>query len=161
MQIAKNDLNNREEHMARVEDKIERDLLLVIGTAIEDKLQDQVRRLISCSREYRVFQARRRAGIKLWVLTGDKVDTAKNIGYSCRLLTNQGMELLQYPKDAPDLYLENLNLRKRQEAAIQAGLKTAVLVEGVTIARMARSEHIEMNELVVAYLVVRYFTARE
>ena len=71
------------------------------------------------------------------------------------------MELLLYPKDAPDLYLENLNLRKRQEAAIQAGLKTAVLVEGVTIARLARSEHIEMNELVVAYLVVRYFTARE
>ena len=71
------------------------------------------------------------------------------------------MELLQYPKDAPDLYLEILNLRKRQKAAIKAGLKTAVLFEGVTIARMARSEHTEMNELVVAYLVVRYFTARE
>ena len=26
------------------------------------------------------------AGIKLWVLTGDKIETAINIGYSCRLL---------------------------------------------------------------------------
>lgn len=29
----------------------------------------------------------RKAGIKVWVLTGDKIETAVNIGYSCRLLT--------------------------------------------------------------------------
>lgn len=29
------------------------------------------------------------AGIKVWVLTGDKVETAINIGYSCRLLNNE------------------------------------------------------------------------
>jgi phospholipid-transporting ATPase len=34
-----------------------------------------------------------RAGIKIWVLTGDKQETAINIGYSCRLL-NQHMRLL-------------------------------------------------------------------
>ena len=28
----------------------------------------------------------RQAGIKLWVLTGDKIETAINIGYSCKLL---------------------------------------------------------------------------
>ena len=28
------------------------------------------------------------AGIKLWVLTGDKIETAINIGYSCNLLAN-------------------------------------------------------------------------
>jgi magnesium-transporting ATPase (P-type) len=28
------------------------------------------------------------AGIKVWVLTGDKVETAINIGYSCKLLNN-------------------------------------------------------------------------
>jgi P-type E1-E2 ATPase len=28
------------------------------------------------------------AGIKVWVLTGDKIETAVNIGYSCRLLNN-------------------------------------------------------------------------
>ena len=28
-----------------------------------------------------------KAGIRLWVLTGDKIETAVNIGYSCKLLT--------------------------------------------------------------------------
>ena len=28
------------------------------------------------------------AGIKIWVLTGDKQETAINIGYSCQLLTD-------------------------------------------------------------------------
>jgi magnesium-transporting ATPase (P-type) len=45
----------------------------------------------------------RLAGIKVWVLTGDKVDTAKNIGYSCKLLTHQGMELLEYPRVCDNL----------------------------------------------------------
>ena len=34
----------------------------------------------------------REAGIKVWVLTGDKIETAINIGYSCRLLDEE-MEL--------------------------------------------------------------------
>lgn len=34
------------------------------------------------------------AGIKIWVLTGDKQETAINIGYSCQLLTD---ELLEEP----------------------------------------------------------------
>ena len=28
----------------------------------------------------------KKAGIKVWVLTGDKIETAVNIGYSCKLL---------------------------------------------------------------------------
>lgn len=32
------------------------------------------------------IEALRIAGIKVWVLTGDKVETAINIGFSCRLL---------------------------------------------------------------------------
>lgn len=28
------------------------------------------------------------AGIKIWVLTGDKIETAINIGYSCNILSN-------------------------------------------------------------------------
>jgi len=53
-------------------------LTLLGATAIEDKLQDQVPDTI---------ESIRRAGISVWVLTGDKVDTAINIGYSCKLLT--------------------------------------------------------------------------
>jgi magnesium-transporting ATPase (P-type) len=34
------------------------------------------------------------AGIKVWVLTGDKIETAINIGYSCGLLDNDMLQLL-------------------------------------------------------------------
>lgn len=52
---------------------------LIGATAIEDKLQDQVADTI---------QFMKRAGIKVWVLTGDKIETAINIGFSAGLLDN-------------------------------------------------------------------------
>ena len=52
---------------------------LLGSTAIEDKLQDEVEDTI---------KSLKKAGIKLWVLTGDKIETAINIGFSCGLLTN-------------------------------------------------------------------------
>lgn len=55
----------------------------------------------------------RNANIKVWVLTGDKVDTAKNIGFSCRLLVQKNMELLEYPKIVEDLMGETTKLRQK------------------------------------------------
>ena len=52
---------------------------MILGvTGIEDKLQDGVPECIAALRE---------GGIKVWVLTGDKIETAVNIAYSCRLFT--------------------------------------------------------------------------
>ncbi len=36
----------------------------------------------------------KKADIKVWVLTGDKVETAINIGYSCKLLSINEKEIL-------------------------------------------------------------------
>ena len=68
---------DREEKVAEVDGLIENDLELIGSTAIEDKLQDEVPETIEFMKE---------AGIKLWVLTGDKIETAINIGYSAKLL---------------------------------------------------------------------------
>jgi P-type E1-E2 ATPase len=68
--------------MEEVADKMEHGFRLLGTTAIEDKLQDDVSVTISKLKQ---------AGIKVWVLTGDKIETAINIGYSCDLLDN-GME---------------------------------------------------------------------
>jgi magnesium-transporting ATPase (P-type) len=57
---------------------VECDLTLLGATGIEDKLQDGVPEAI---------ESLRQAGIKVWVLTGDKQETAISIGVSCRLLT--------------------------------------------------------------------------
>ena len=61
-------------------DIIENNLTLLGGTVVEDKLQDKVPETI---------KELRAAGIKIWVLTGDKLDTAENIGHSCNLLSNE------------------------------------------------------------------------
>lgn len=76
---AARDINNKEKRIAEVSELIERDLELVGATAIEDRLQDKVPETIRHLRE---------AGIKIWVLTGDKIETAINIGFSCNLLSN-------------------------------------------------------------------------
>lgn len=83
-QEASSSLVDREDKMEAVADSIERELVLLGGTAIEDRLQDGVPDSIALLAD---------AGIKLWVLTGDKVETAINIGFSCNLLGND-MELL-------------------------------------------------------------------
>ncbi|CAM9803620.1 unnamed protein product, partial [Ectocarpus sp. 12 AP-2014] len=68
---------DRAGQIAEVAREVETDLDVVGATAIEDKLQDEVPSTIADLGK---------AGVKLWVLTGDKMETAINIGYSCRLL---------------------------------------------------------------------------
>ena len=77
-QTAMTDLNQREKLIDSLAERVESDLTLIGATAIEDKLQENVPETIAFLRS---------AGIKVWVLTGDKVETAVNIGYSCALLT--------------------------------------------------------------------------
>ena len=84
--VAAQALHDREERLEEVADRIERDLMLLGGTAIEDRLQDGVPDTIALLGD---------AGIKLWVLTGDKVETAINIGFSCNLLSND-MDLIVF-----------------------------------------------------------------
>ncbi|MBA0823628.1 hypothetical protein Goarm_020346 [Gossypium armourianum] len=64
----------------QVAELIEKDLILIGATAIEDKLQEGVPDCI---------ETLSRAGIKIWVLTGDKMETAINIAYACNLLNNE------------------------------------------------------------------------
>jgi len=84
-QEASNLSDGREEQMATLQDEVERDLELVGISAIEDKLQDGVPQAIATFLE---------AGIKVWMITGDKQETAINIATSCRLLVNPGSALI-------------------------------------------------------------------
>lgn len=86
-------VTRREERLEIVSDKIERDLVLLGGTAIEDRLQDGVPDTIALLGQ---------AGIKLWVLTGDKIETAINIGFSCNLLDNS-MDMLVFNVQPDDI----------------------------------------------------------
>ncbi|CAK9258113.1 unnamed protein product [Sphagnum jensenii] len=64
---------------------VENNLTLLGSTGIEDKLQQGVPETIALLRE---------AGIKVWVLTGDKQETAISIGFSCLLLTRDMQQII-------------------------------------------------------------------
>ncbi|XP_026227999.1 phospholipid-transporting ATPase ID isoform X2 [Anabas testudineus] len=74
----------REDRLAATYEQIEQDMVLLGATAIEDKLQEGVPETIA------VLSL---ANIKIWVLTGDKQETAVNIGYSCKMLTDDMTEV--------------------------------------------------------------------
>ncbi|KAL4309168.1 hypothetical protein GQ457_01G040580 [Hibiscus cannabinus] len=74
--------DDRDIQLEKAAEMMERDLFLIGATAVEDKLQKGVPKCID-----KLAQA----GLKLWVLTGDKMETAINIGYACSLL-RQGMK---------------------------------------------------------------------
>lgn len=78
-------LTDREKLIESVQDEIEVSLKLVGSTAIEDKLQDQVGETIGFLKD---------AGVKVWVLTGDKVETAINIAFSCNLINNSYNQII-------------------------------------------------------------------
>ncbi|CAL9100745.1 unnamed protein product [Musa textilis] len=91
---AKNSVSaERDEKIEEAADSIERDLILLGATAVEDKLQNGVPECID-----KLAQA----GIKIWVLTGDKMETAINIGYACSLL-RQGMKQIIITLDRPEI----------------------------------------------------------
>ncbi|KRX01550.1 P-type ATPase, cytoplasmic domain N [Pseudocohnilembus persalinus] len=105
---AEEDLVNGPDRKRELQAELEVDLNPVAATAIEDQLQDEVGETIAALKE---------AGIKLWVLTGDKVETAINIGYSCKLLTedmNQ-FEVQLSTEDAKNLKQGKIVVKQKLE----------------------------------------------
>ncbi|KAH3688109.1 hypothetical protein WICPIJ_000880 [Wickerhamomyces pijperi] len=140
---ASNELENREELMEQVASELESELVLYGGTAIEDRLQVGVPESI---------EKLGRAGIKLWILTGDKIETAINIGFSCNLLGNE-MELLVLKQGNENIegtlteYLSRFNLKGDADDLIVAQKdhslptsNTAIIVDGFTLAEIFADE---------------------
>ncbi|XP_063103125.1 phospholipid-transporting ATPase IH isoform X7 [Cavia porcellus] len=85
LQAAKVALQDREKKLAEAYEQIEKDLILLGATAVEDRLQEKAADTI---------EALQKAGIKVWVLTGDKMETAAATCYACRLF-RRGTQLLE------------------------------------------------------------------
>uniref|UniRef100_A0AAY4AKP9 Phospholipid-transporting ATPase n=1 Tax=Denticeps clupeoides TaxID=299321 RepID=A0AAY4AKP9_9TELE len=110
-------LKDRAQKLEECYELLEKNLLLLGATAIEDRLQAGVPETIATLM---------RADIKIWVLTGDKQETAINIGYSCRLVSH-GMSLIIVNEDSLDATRATLtahcsslgdSLRKENELAL-------------------------------------------
>ncbi|XP_068124167.1 phospholipid-transporting ATPase IH isoform X5 [Hyperolius riggenbachi] len=69
-------LQDREKKLAEAYEQIEQNLILLGATAVEDRLQEKAADTI---------ESLQKAGIKVWVLTGDKMETAAATCYACKL----------------------------------------------------------------------------
>ena len=98
-------INDRKTQVEKVAELIEQDLILVGATAIEDKLQDGVPDAIADLRK---------ANMNIWVLTGDKQETAINIGLSCRLLTGTNVLTLFNDVSEGEQIVVNAQTTKRE-----------------------------------------------
>ena len=101
-------LSNKDEKVNEACEKIEKNLYLIGTTIVEDKLQDKVPETI---RDLRL------AEIKIWMLTGDKMNTAYNIGLSCNLISKdmKTFNICGIEPKVDSLTLEIVNKKERDE----------------------------------------------
>eukprot|EP00920_Eleutheroschizon_duboscqi_P018206 GHVT01043450.1.p1 GENE.GHVT01043450.1~~GHVT01043450.1.p1 ORF type:complete len:1154 (+),score=253.51 GHVT01043450.1:379-3462(+) len=129
-------LEGRAEKVEKVVAMLERDLVLQGVSGIEDKLQEHVGETIEMLRA---------AGIHVWMLTGDKVETAVNISIATSLLTRQMQQVLLVDDEIGGdasflrerLQRENEMLREEKQAAKHETElvlpQRAVVVDGETL----------------------------
>lgn len=118
---------NRADELDKAAELIEKDFYLLGATAIEDRLQDGVPETIHTLQQ---------AGIKVWVLTGDRQETAINIGMSCKLLSEDMMLLIVNEESAA---ATRDNLQKKIDAIRTQGDGTietetlALIIDGKSL----------------------------
>ncbi|KAI0954200.1 hypothetical protein AcV7_007497 [Taiwanofungus camphoratus] len=85
-------VDDRDAEIEKASEQIEHSLNILGATALEDKLQEGVPEAIETLHQ---------AGIKLWILTGDKIQTAIEIGFSCNLLKSD-MDIMILSAETPE-----------------------------------------------------------
>ncbi|KAL5698697.1 P-type phospholipid transporter [Ranunculus cassubicifolius] len=116
--------SERDAVLERVSDMIETDLTLVGATAVEDKLQKGVPQCID-----KLAQA----GLKIWVLTGDKMETAINIGFACSLL-RQGMKQIIISTMETDILAQDAKKAVRENILMQ-------ITNGTQMVKLEKDPH--------------------
>jgi len=126
-------IEDREKKIEAVAVEIETNLTLIGATAIEDRLQDKVPETIEKLLE---------ANIHVWVLTGDKQETAINIGKSCRLLKhNMAMVIINSNslEEARQDIKEHLTSFKNANVVGQDN-EVAVIIDGKSLTHALHPE---------------------
>ncbi len=70
------------------------------------------------------------AGIKLWVLTGDKQETAIEIGKSCNLINERTMELIILTSESQDDFIQKLEEAEKSESKLEM---KSIVIDGPTL----------------------------
>eukprot|EP00047_Mylnosiga_fluctuans_P006561 m.247712 g.247712 ORF g.247712 m.247712 type:complete len:1182 (-) comp15473_c0_seq1:193-3738(-) len=124
-QAASTAIVDRAQKLDDAAELIEKNLFLLGATAIEDRLQDNVPDTI---------HKLKAAGIKVWMLTGDKLETAINIGFSCKLLSSK-MKLFissHETKDEVEQFLLD-SIAEVQGGSLSSNVPIALIAEGASL----------------------------
>lgn len=102
-------VSDRITKVSAVIESLEREMELLCLTGVEDRLQDRVRPTLELLRN---------AGVKIWMLTGDKLETATCIAKSSHLVgRNQGLHVIKSVLSRTDAHLELNQFRRKQDSA--------------------------------------------
>ena len=118
-------LRNREQHILRVQNELEREMDFLGVTGVEDKLQENVELTI---------ESLKAAGIQIWMLTGDKVETATNIAISTGLKARKNQLFFLREILDPNEVLSKLDTLHRYIK------NTTVIIDGKTLDTVFNNE---------------------
>jgi phospholipid-translocating ATPase len=107
---AKLSMQDRNQKIQNVVESLEKDLELLCLTGVEDKLQQNVRTTL---------ETLRNAGVKIWMLTGDKLETATCIAKSSKLVSrDQDVYTFKPIENRDDARMEMNNFRRKVDTAL-------------------------------------------
>merc|ERR1712038_1988210 len=131
---AKLSVVNRAAQVSAVVESLQRDMKLLCVTGVEDKLQEGVRQTL---------ETLRNAGIKVWMLTGDKLETATCIAKSSRLVSRtQNIHVFKPVSNRSEAHQELNAFRRKQD--------TALVIKGDSLEVCLEYYEHEFMELVTA-----------
>jgi phospholipid-transporting ATPase len=111
--------SNRKEKMKELGMEVEKNLTLLGATAVEDALQLRVKETIT-----RLLQA----DIKVWMITGDKLETAENIGLMAGIVTHEMKTFYINDVNKDNFYEKGQTLRERVSNYSKLGAKQIAIV---------------------------------
>jgi phospholipid-translocating ATPase len=121
---ARASLHNREANTEAVVEKLEEDMELLGITGVEDKLQENVQMTI---------ESFRNAGINVWMLTGDKVETATCIAISAGLKNKaQRFRFIKEAKNREEIR-ENFNRGGESNTVLETPSLFILVIDGTTL----------------------------
>jgi phospholipid-transporting ATPase len=131
---ANRNLINKETEVRNAQMMIEKDIFLLGATVVEDKLQEGIPETISDLRD---------AGIKVWMLTGDKMDTAYNISISCNMIHNNNYTFFANGEKGETFSMLKTNFEQymnKNQPSSPKSLSYSIVIDSVILSSIFQSE---------------------
>lgn len=138
-------MERRQELLTQASDLIERNLTLLGATAIEDRLQAGVPNTI---------ESLTRAGIHVWMLTGDKLETAINVGHACNLIRKDSRMVILAHEEAEDVHSVATKLQRGFRMVEESdGEHTVMVIDGHSLTKIVGEPELVSQMLSLGALV--------